>query len=31
MKELLAQILLSAAGEMWKREPTLGKYAAGRA
>jgi hypothetical protein len=28
MKELLAQILLSAAGEMWKREPTLGKYTA---
>ena len=26
MKELLAQILLSAAGEMWKRQPTLGKY-----
>ena len=28
MKELLAQILLSAAGQMWKRDPTLGKYTA---
>ena len=28
MKELLAQILLSAADEMWMREPTLGKYTA---
>ena len=28
MRELLAQLLLSAAGQMWKRDPTLGKYTA---
>lgn len=28
MTELLAQILLAAAGQMWKRDPTLGKYTA---